>query len=95
MVHVILVSCTYTIKKRNEDLSPFAHEAGAVQVVDCVIGVTIVLKLDEGESVLQGDIPDPSKTVEELLDVSLASAVGNAPYVDSGRHPRRDGETGK
>ena len=82
-------------REKNINFSPFAHEGRAVKVVDGIIRVTIVVELDEGESVLEGDILDPAKSVEELLDVSLASAVGNAPYVDSGRHPRRNGETGK
>ena len=43
----------------------------------------VVLKLDEAEAVLEGDLPEAAEPLEELLHVALADVVPHAADVHS------------
>ena len=67
---------------------PFAHKGRAIKVVDCVVGIAVVVELNEGEAVLERNVPDPAKLAEELLHVAFAGAVRDATSVKAAGHIR-------
>jgi hypothetical protein len=40
----------------------FSQELGPMEVVDCVICVTVVVEIDEGIAILDSDVPKEKKT---------------------------------
>merc|ERR1719220_3242934 len=54
---------------------PSSQEILPVEIVACVVGITVVLKLDETEAGLEGDLPEGAKPLEELFHVALANVV--------------------
>jgi len=56
------------------DAHAFTIQTLAVQVLDCVLGIADVLKLDKSETPLEDDIAKASVTIEESFQIRLASA---------------------
>ena len=68
----------------------------AVELVDGVIRVPVVLKLDKSKVLLKQDVSGAAELVEELLEVSLPGPRGHVANVNSTtRHCHFDSETGK
>jgi len=61
----------------------------AVQLVDSIISIPVVVKLNESITVLQQDLPDSAVAFEESFNVSFATLVWQATNVNSGTHPYR------
>jgi len=55
----------------------------AIQVGDCVLGIPVIVELDETVSVLDDDFPDSSVAFEEPFDVPLPGIAGNISHVHS------------
>jgi len=62
---------------------PLAEQFLAVELVDGVIRIPVILKLDESEVLLEQDIGGATELVEELLEVPLPGARGHVANVDS------------
>ncbi len=69
--------------------APFSHELPAVELVDGVVGIAVVLKLDEAVPVLERDLLDAAELPEEPVHVGLPRPVGQPAHVHAGRHPAR------
>lgn len=69
---------------RQFDHHPFSVQFPAVELVHGIIGVTVVVKLHETESIFKQDFPNLSETTEEPLQVAFTDAVAEVADVDPG-----------
>ena len=60
---------------------PAAQQLLPVEVVASVVGVAVVLELDEPVAVLERDLAEAAVALEELLDVALAHVVADVADV--------------
>jgi len=65
---------------------PLAHQFFSIQLVNGIIGVSVVIELHKSKAVLHQDLSDPSISFEELLDVSFPDIVRQSPHIYSGSH---------
>lgn len=61
-----------------------SHELFAIQVMARIIGVSVVLKLAESESIFEGYLAQPAVFPEEMLDVPFSGPVRQATQVHAG-----------
>merc|ERR1712142_589875 len=71
------------------DLDATSADRFPVQVVDGIVGIARVFKLDEAVSLLQTDLLQNTITLEKLFHVSLRRLMGQIPHEDS-RASRHD-----
>lgn len=63
----------------------FSHHRLSVEIVASVLGVSLVFKLDERESKLDGNITDFAVSIEKSLNISFASSIRNTTQINT-RH---------
>jgi hypothetical protein len=49
----------------------------AVEILNCILGITVIVEVDEPEPVLDGNLSQFAVALEELLDVPVPAVVGN------------------
>jgi len=66
----------------------FSHELLPVEVVDSILGVSVIVEVDESKLVLDRNIIDFSVFFQEIFDIFLPGPVANTAEVDttSARH---------
>jgi len=85
-------SAARVLGKLNADTTSF--KVLSVEIVNGVIGIPVIVELDESVAVLDHDVLNSAVALKKLLDVSLAYVVGNVPDVNSlaRRHYRSCGD---
>lgn len=66
-----------------------SQEFFAVEFVDRVVRISVVIEFDESESILHQDLAYSSVSFEKLLDVPLADIVTDASDVNTRSHRLR------
>jgi len=62
--------------------NPFTQNFLPIELIDCIISIAMVIKLDKSESLLDQDVRLPAVTFEEPLQVLLPGARGQVPNID-------------
>lgn len=68
------------------DGDPLPEQFPPVQLVYGVVGIPVVVELDEGEPVLHRDLPDLAVLPEKPLQVALTDPVSQAPHEHPAAH---------
>lgn len=64
---------------------PFTIQFSAIQLVHGIVGISVIVKLHEAETVLEKDFADLAEAAEKPLQVTLPNSIAQMTDVDS-RH---------
>lgn len=65
---------------------PLAQKFFAVQLVDCVIGVAVVIEFNESKAIFHKDLPDTTVAFEKLLYVPFPHIIWQAAHIHTSSH---------
>jgi len=75
------ISSITTSKLDNESLS---HKLFSVEVVDSILGISVIAKLNKAESVFEGDLTESAVAFEEGFDITVGGISGETTQVHTG-----------
>jgi len=62
--------------------NPFSQNFLSIELIDCVISITMVIELNKSKSLLDQDVRLPAIAFEEPLQILLPAPRGQVPNVD-------------
>lgn len=60
---------------------PLSHKLFSMEVVDSILGIPVIAKLDKAESVLEGDLTESAVAFEEGFDITVGGISGETTQV--------------